>query len=313
MSEYSEHHDLHVQRSADRPLYSRDPTYIPRVAAVHDLCGYGKCSLTAAIPILSAAGCDVCPVPTSLFSSHTLFPHFVSLDTTDFISGYMDAWKKIGVHLDAIYSGFLGSAQQVSLIERLYREYPHALRFVDPVMGDDGKMYPTYTQDLCTATKKLVPGADVLMPNLTEASLLTGIQYRGQDVTPAFVTTLLAALLAQGAHAVVLKGIDHGDGFLRNYVATDSQLPDLKAGKPVMSELRHAKLAHMIHGTGDAFASALCAGIMAGKTLEEAARIAGEFVRDAMISTLDQPDYSRRGVSFELVLNRMTALIPREE
>lgn len=305
--------DLHVHQSADQPLYSRDPSYIPRVAAVHDLCGYGKCSLTAAIPILSAAGCDVCPVPTSLFSSHTLFPHFVSLDTTDFLSSYMDAWKQIGVHLDAVYSGFLGSSAQVSLIQRLYSEYPQALRFVDPVMGDDGKMYPTYTQDLCDATKKLVPGADVLMPNLTEASLLTGIAYQGQDVSREFVTQLLAALLEQGAHAVVLKGIDHADGFLRNYVATDGQLEDLKAGKPVMAELRHAKLAHMIHGTGDAFASALCAGIMAGKTLEDAARIAGEFVRDAMISTLDQPDYSRRGVSFELVLNRMTALIPREE
>lgn len=306
-------HSLQAHQSADQPLYSRDPSYIPRVAAVHDLCGYGKCSLTAAIPILSAAGCDVCPVPTSLFSSHTLFPHFVSLDTTDFLSSYLDSWKKIGVYLDAVYSGFLGSSTQVSLIQRLYSEYPKALRFVDPVMGDDGKMYPTYTQDLCDATKKLVPGADVLMPNLTEASLLTGIAYQGQDVSLEFVTRLLAALLEQGAHAVVLKGIDHADGFLRNYVATDGQLEDLKTGKPVMAELRHAKLAHMIHGTGDAFASALCAGIMAGKTLEDAARIAGEFVRDAMISTLDQPDYSRRGVSFELVLNRMTALIPREE
>lgn len=299
--------------TAGKPLYSREARYIPRVAAVHDMCGYGKCSLTAAIPILSAAGCDVCPVPTSLFSSHTLFPDFVSLDTTEFLTGYLDSWKRIGVDLDAIYSGFLGSADQVEIIKRLYGEYPKALRFVDPVMGDGGKMYPTYTQEMCEATKGLVAGADVLLPNLTEASLLTGIGYEGQDVDLAQVARLLSALLGMGAKAVVLKGIDHSDGFLRNYVATADQRQDLAAGKPVMTELRHAKLAHMIHGTGDAFASALCAAVLSGRSLRDSANIAGEFVRDAMISTLDQPDWARRGVNFELVLDRMTALVRHDD
>ena len=122
-----------------------------------------------------------------------------------------------------------------------------------------------------------------------------------------------------GAKAVIVKGIDHNDGFLRNFVATAgdgarvagaSGAPSHPA-HPEIHELKHAKLAHMIHGTGDAFASAVCAAIMAGKSLTEAASLAGEFVRDAMISTLDQPDFARRGVNFELVLDRMTALIPR--
>ena len=160
-------------------LYHREGAYIPRVAAVHDLCGYGKCSLGVAIPVLSAAGCDVCPVPTSLFSAHTKFPTFYMHDTTPMLHEYLDAWDREGVEVDAIYSGFLGSAQQVLAIQRLYREHPNALRIVDPVMGDGGQKYPTYTDEMCQATAGLVDGADLLTPNLTEASILTHLPYEG--------------------------------------------------------------------------------------------------------------------------------------
>lgn len=204
----------------DVTLYDRDPNYIPRVAAVHDMCGYGKCSLTAAIPILSAAGCDVCPVPTALFSAHTRYAVFTFHDTTDILSGYLDAWQKEDVELDGVYSGFLGSPDQVAIIQRLYREYPNALRLVDPVMGDAGEMYPTYTPELCEAMGALADGADVLMPNLTEASILTKRDYPGQDIDEATVNELLGALLELGAKNVVLKGIDHGDGKIVNYVAS---------------------------------------------------------------------------------------------
>ena len=275
----------------DVTLYDRDPHYIPRVAAVHDMCGYGKCSLTAAIPILSAAGCDVCPVPTALFSAHTKYAVFTFHDTTDILSGYLDAWRKENVELDGVYSGFLGSPDQVSIIQRLYREYPSALRLVDPVMGDAGQMYPTYTPELCEAMGALADGADVLMPNLTEASILTKRDYPGQDLDDATVTELLDALLGLGAKNVVLKGIDHGDGKIINYVASAEKLP------------------YMIHGTGDAFASALCGAVMAGRGLAESARIAGEFVRHAMESTRNQPHFEERGVSFELDLGELTSLV----
>ena len=202
----------------DVTLYDRDPNYIPRVAAVHDMCGYGKCSLTAAIPILSAAGCDVCPVPTALFSAHTRYAVFTFHDTTDILSGYLDAWQKEDVELDGVYSGFLGSPDQVAIIQRLYREYPNALRLVDPVMGDAGEMYPTYTPELCEAMGALADGADVLMPNLTEASILTKRDYPGQDIDEATVNELLGALLELGAKNVVLKGIE---GDVRPYNGTD--------------------------------------------------------------------------------------------
>ncbi|KFI46871.1 pyridoxine kinase [Bifidobacterium bohemicum] len=283
-------------------LYQRNPEYIPRVAAVHDMCGYGKCSLTAAIPILSAAGCDVCPVPTALFSAHTKFPVYTFQDTTDMLPAYLDAWGKIGVKLDGIYSGFLGSAEQVELIKRLYREYPKALRLVDPVMGDAGAMYPTYTKQMCQAVRTLADGADVLMPNLTEASLLTGRDYPGRGLTDSEATEWVGTLLDLGAKNVVLKGIDRADGKIRNFVG------NAQAGAASRIELVHDKLPYMIHGTGDAFAAALCGAVMAGRNLAQAARIAGEFVRHAMESTRHQPDFQKRGVSFELNLGELTGL-----
>lgn len=284
-------------------LYQRNPLYIPRIAAVHDMCGYGKCSLTAAIPILSAAGCDVCPVPTALFSAHTKYEVFTMLDTTDMLSGYLDAWQQEGVELDGVYSGFLGSPEQVALIQRLYSEYPNALRLVDPVMGDNGQMYPTYTQELCDAMGALADGADILMPNLTEAALLTHTEYQGQDIDDAQVNTIIQALFDLGAKHVVLKGIDHNDGRIRNYVASAED------GVEAKTELVHEKLPFMCHGTGDAFASALIGCVMTGMDLAGSARIAGEFVRNAMMSTKNQPNYEERGVSFELCLGELTNLI----
>ena len=292
------------QRDNQNRLYQRDAGYIPRVAAVHDMCGYGKCSLTAAIPILSAAGCDVCPVPTALFSAHTMFKDYTFHDTTEILTGYLDAWQKEGVDLDGIYSGFLGSAEQVDIILRMYRDYPKALRLVDPVMGDGGSMYPTYTEEMCKAVIRLVDGADLLMPNLTEVSLLTGLPYEGQNLSDEQVETRLARLLEMGARNVIIKGIDRGDGKLRNFVASAQQ-----GGSNDKQELVHDKLPFMIHGTGDAFASSLCGAVFAGKDLSEATEIAGEFVRSAMQHTRNQPNYQERGVSFELDLGLLTGMV----
>ena len=290
-----------MNNAQDLYLYKRDGAYIPRIAAVHDLCGYGKCSLGVAIPVLSAAGCDVCPVPTSLFSAHTRFPVFHMHDTTDMLSPYLDAWNAEGIELDAIYSGFLGAAEQVGAIQRLYREHPQALRIVDPVMGDGGKQYPTYTDELCAAMGDLVNGADVLTPNLTEASILTGIAYQGQDVDEAYVRTMIDALVSQGAKTVVLKGIVHeGEQIIRNYIG---------GADVAFAEVTSELLPYMLHGTGDLFASALLAAIMCGRSLLDAVDFAGSFVRDAMRVTCLQPDYEVRGVSFESRLGEVAALL----
>lgn len=281
-------------------LYKRSGSYIPRIAAVHDLCGYGKCSLGIAIPVLSAAGCDVCPVPTSLFSAHTRFPKWYMHDTTSMLEPYLDAWQEEGIELDAVYSGFLGAPEQVGAIKRLFREYPGALRIVDPVMGDGGEPYPTYTPELCAAMGELVDGADLLTPNLTEAAILTGVAYEGQDVSLEFVRKTIDALLQKGAKNVVLKGIVHGDGLIRNYVA----------GQDVeLAEVSGELLPYMLHGTGDLYASALLATLMAGKSLLRSVEFASTLVRDAMRVTSEQPDYEVRGVSFETVLGEITQLV----
>lgn len=281
-------------------LYTRKDDYIPRIAAVHDLCGYGKCSLGVAIPVLSAAGCDVCPVPTGLFSSHTAFPTFYMHDTTEMLSDYLDAWKAVGIDIDAVYSGFLGAPEQVDSIKRLYTDYPNALRVVDPVMADHGKVYPTYTPELCEAMGSLADGADILTPNLTEASIILGIEWPGQNIDDDTVHKMIDALRKRGAKNVVLKGIERGDGKIRNYVAGESV---------EFSETVNEKLPYMLHGTGDLFASALLAAIMAGKDLLTATKFASDFVVDAMKVTAHQPDYQNRGVSFEPLLGKISALL----
>lgn len=297
-----------MNRTSNLPLYARKGRYLPRVAAVHDLCGYGKCSLGIAIPVLSAGGIDVCPVPTSLFSAHTRFPKFYMHDTTDMLTDYLDAWEEEGIQLDGIYSGFLGSAEQVGAILRLYRDHPSALRIVDPVMGDGGRKYPTYTDEMCDAMRDLVDGADVLTPNLTEASILTGVAYEGQDVSEDHVSRLMGRLLAMGAKSVVLKGVIHeGEAVIRNYVSVADEAGE--GGDPVTHEVAGELLPFMLHGTGDLFASGLTAAIYAGRGLLDAVGFAGTLVRHAMEITRDQPDFEVRGVSFESVLGDVTALL----
>ncbi|MBQ9069584.1 MAG: bifunctional hydroxymethylpyrimidine kinase/phosphomethylpyrimidine kinase [Eggerthellaceae bacterium] len=281
-------------------LYTREGAYIPRIAAVHDLCGYGKCSLGIAIPVLSAAGCDVCPVPTGLFSSHTAFPGWYMHDTTEILADYLEAWRGIDVELDAVYSGFLGASEQVERIRDIYTTYPNALRVVDPVMADHGEVYPTYTPDLVAAMGKLAEGADILTPNLTEAAIILGREWSGADIDESEVRETISALRDRGAKNVVLKGIEHGDGLIHNYVWGDAV---------EFTETTNAKLPYMLHGTGDLFASALLAAVMAGKGLAESTRFAADLTADAMVVSAKQPHFEDRGVSFEPLLGKVAALL----
>ncbi|MBQ9954811.1 MAG: bifunctional hydroxymethylpyrimidine kinase/phosphomethylpyrimidine kinase [Eggerthellaceae bacterium] len=282
-------------------LYERAGAYIPRIAAVHDLCGYGKCSLGVAIPVLSSAGCDVCPVPTGLFSSHTAFPGWYMHDTTDILDDYLAAWRGIGVEIDAVYSGFLGAPEQVDVIRGLYEEHPTALRVVDPVMADHGKVYPTYTPELCQAMAELACEADILTPNLTEAAIILGEEWKGTDISDAEAERIVNALVERGAKHVVLKGIRReGEDVVRNFVGG--------VGLDVV-EVNNAYLPYMLHGTGDVYASCLLAAVMAGRTLVEATAFAGDFVHDAMLVSAEQPNFRDRGVSFEPLLGKVSALL----
>ena len=281
-------------------LYQRKGAYIPRIAAVHDLCGYGKCSLGVAIPVLSAAGVDVCPVPTGLFSSHTAFPGWYMHDTTGILHDYLEAWKGIDVEIDAVYSGFLGAPEQVDIIRDIYATYPNALKVVDPVMADHGQVYPTYTPELVAAMADLADDADILTPNLTEAAIILGREWHGADIAEDEVRDIIGALRERGAKNVVLKGIEHGDGLIHNYTWGDAA---------EFSETTNAKLPYMLHGTGDLFASALLAAVMTGRALSEAAAFAADLTADAMVVSAKQPNFEARGVSFEPLLGKVAALL----
>ena len=285
-------------------LYNREKDYIPRIAAIHDLCGYGKCSLGVAIPVLSAAGCDVCPVPTGLFSNHTAFPEWHMHDTTEILNDYLNAWKGIDVDIDAIYSGFLGSEEQVDIIRSVYETYPNALKIVDPVMADHGQVYPTYTEDLCQAMASLACDADILTPNLTEAAIILGEpigdEWGGSNIDDEEAHRILNALLDLGAKYVVLKGIQREDGIIRNFVG----------GKDMeITEASNEFLPYMLHGTGDLYASSLLAAVMVGKDMASAVEFAGNITHDAMIVSSKQPNFQDRGVNFETLLGQVTDLL----
>lgn len=286
--------------TASSPLFERKGAYIPRIAAVHDLCGYGKCSLGVAIPVLSAGGNDVCPVPTGLFSNHTAFPTWHMHDTTEMLDSYLQAWKDVNIDIDAIYSGFLGAPEQCDSIRQLWNDYPNALRVVDPAMADHGKVYPTYTPELCQAMAGLASGCDVLTPNLTEAAIILGEEWHGQNISEDEARRIIEALLEKGAKNVILKGIDRSDGIIRNYVQGEQN---------EFAETRNELLPYMLHGTGDLYASCLLAAIMAGKTLLDAAQFASDFVAEAMVLTNEQPDFRNRGVSFEPLLGKIAGLL----
>ncbi len=288
--------------AAEIYLFEPKAQYIPRVAAVHDICGYGNCSLTVAIPVLGVGGIDVCPVPTAIFSSHTQYSDF-TMTNTDNLQAYIDSWQKIGVDIDAVYSGFLGSKDQIDIILELKNRYQDALMIIDPVMADHGKMYPTYTKELCDEMKRLAAKADVLTPNLTEAAFLTDLPYTGQSPSEEEINRLIDALLALGSKYIVLKGITDDAGSVTNIIAGH----DIRT-----SSITGPLYPEYLHGTGDLFASVISALVMAGKSLEEAVAFSTEFVYRSLEVSSHQPEFRARGVSFEPLLGGIAEFIQRD-
>lgn len=292
-----------VQQAADVQIYEPVPDYIPRVAAVHDICGYGKCSLAVVIPVLAAAGVDVCPVPTAVFSNHTGYESYTFLDTSEQLTEFLAAWQANHVEIDGIYSGFLGSESQIQTILDLSAMYPGALMFIDPVMGDHGVRYKTYTDAMCDEMKRLAQAADVLTPNLTEAAILTGIPYEGQSPGPETTERLLEALLELGSRHVVLKGIQRGE-----------TVTNLIAGREIETVGITGMLHPLrLHGTGDLFSSVLIAALMAGRNLEAATRFATDLLYRAMLVSEKQPRHLERGVNFEFLIGDVAGFTARGE
>lgn len=277
----------------------------PRVAAIHDMSGFGRCSLTVAIPILSAMGVQCCPLPTAFLSTHTGgFEGFTFLDMTDEMPKVADHWASLGLTFQAIYSGFLGSARQIGIVEDFIRRFrrPDTVVVIDPVMGDYGRVYQTYTAAMCDGMARLAELADVITPNLTEAALLLGQPYDALPAGEAGLRQIMERLSLEGRRSVVLTGASLAPG------QTGAVCYDARTGRTQV--VQTAYIAHEFHGTGDVFASVLTGALVRGSALADAAGQAAEFVRACAQRTAAENLPMREGVDFEPLLG---LLIPGKE
>ena len=273
----------------------------PCVAAIHDMSGFGRCSLTVAIPVLSAMGVQCCPLPTAFLSTHTGgFENFTFLDMTDEMPKVAAHWKSLGLRFQAVYSGFLGSERQIGIVEDFIRDFrtPDSVVVVDPVMGDHGAVYQTYTPAMCAGMARLAEQADVITPNLTEAALLLGIPY---DTLPAGedgCREIVERLSLGGRRSVVLTGASTAPHL------TGAMCFDAASGRTEAVQTR--RVDREFHGTGDVFASVLTGALVHGRSLAEAAGQAVEFIRACAERTAAEGLPLREGVDFEPLLGFLT-------
>ncbi len=260
---------------------------LPRVAAVHDLSGFGKCGLAVAIPVLSAMGVEVCTLPTAVLSTNTAFAGFRVSVFTEFLDEHAKHWQEIGLAVDTLYSGWLANATQIAVIERAVTSLCPRLVVVDPVMGDDGKAYKMIDATMTDGFRRLSAKADVLTPNLTEACLLTGMEYNPSQNADS-MRDLAKRLRDLGAKSVVVKGIIRGDRLINGCLDDN-----------IYEEIPGEHLPYKMFGTGDLFASVLAGKLTKGASLFDAASFAGVFVRTIMRETVKYEDYARRGLVFE--------------
>ena len=273
----------------------------PRVAAIHDMSGFGRCSLTVAIPILSTMGLQCCPLPTAFLSTHTGgFEGFTFLDMTDEMPKVARHWKSLDLGFQAIYSGFLGSERQIGMVADFIRDFrsPETIVVIDPVMGDHGKVYQTYTPAMCAGTARLARQADVITPNLTEAALLLDMPYEALPSGEAGCREIVERLSLEGQRSVVLTGASCEPDL------TGAMCFDAKTGRTEAVQTR--RVPQEFHGTGDVFTSVLTGALVRGASLPEAARQAVDFVRACAERTALEALPMREGVDFEPLLGLLT-------
>ena len=271
----------------------------PRIAAIHDLSCFGRCSLTIALPVLSAMGCQCCPLPTALLSAHTGFSGNTFLDLTVEMGRIADHWAAMDLQFDAIYSGFLGSADQVDTVARFFDTFKKSgtAVIVDPVMGDHGTAYRTCTPELCRGMRVLAENSDVITPNLTEAALLLDRPY--EEIRQADAYEVVRRLSLGGRRSVVLTGYFSEPG------QTGALCFDRDSGES--KAVQTPREPQDFSGTGDLFASVLAGGAARGVPLFQAAQAAADFVRDCTARTLAEGLTEQDGVDFEPLLGQLTS------
>ncbi len=267
---------------------------LKRVAAIHDVSGFGKCSLTVALPIISAMGVEVSVIPTAVLSTHTGgFTGFTYRDLTEDMRPIAAHWKSLGIKFDAIYSGFLGSAEQIDIVTDFIGDFKEkdTVVLVDPAMADGGSMYSVFDLDFARQMTRLCAKADIIVPNFTEAAFMLGEEYRPAPYTKEYVKDMLHRLASLGPSKVVLTG-----------VAFDEKQVGSASYDSVSGEISYAlsgTVEGYFHGTGDVYASALLGAYMNGLSLAESARTAVDFTHGCIVRTKKVGTDLRYGVDFE--------------
>lgn len=268
-----------------------------KILSVQDISCFGQCSLTVALPILSACGVETAILPSAILSTHTAgFEGYTFRDLTEDMPSIKDHWKQEGIKFDAIYTGYLGSKRQIDIVKEIANDLltENGLLIVDPVMADNGQLYPGFDMDFVEDMKKLAFSADIILPNITEATLLTGLPYK-ETYDEEYIDSILRALHSLGAKTVVLTGV----GYSKD---TTGVVVSVEGNKDYYC---HRKIKTGWHGTGDVFASAFTGSYVSGKSLYEAATVAADFAVDCIDNTLGHDDHWY-GVKFEPLLGKLS-------
>ena len=263
-----------------------------KILTIQDISCVGQCSLTVALPILSAAGQETCILPSAVLSTHTAgFTGYTVRDLTEDIPAITDHWEKERIKFDAVYTGYLGSARQVDIVKRYFRDFGAGAKIiVDPAMADNGKLYAGFAPDFPQKMAELLDGADLVLPNLTEACFLLGKEYR-TTYDRAYIMDILEGLLARGAKNAALTGVSFEKGRL-GVVSLSGRTGDF-------SEYDTEHLPVSFHGTGDIYSSAAVGALTDGMSIPEALALAADYTVECIRLTLQEENHSWYGVNFE--------------
>ena len=271
-----------------------------RILTIQDISCVGQCSLTVALPILSACGLETAVLPSAVLSTHTAgFSGYTFRDLTEDMPAIAAHWEKEGIHFSAIYTGYLGSTKQIGYVRDIFRATaaPGCLKIVDPAMADNGKLYPGFDMEFVEAMKQLCADADYIVPNITESCFLTGMEYTA-DYDRAYIDEMLSKLTDLGCKNIILTGISYASGKTGIVVFENG----------VYSYYEHDFLPNSCHGTGDIYASAFTGALVRGNSAYRAAQIAADYTVECIKETakLDNHWY---GAAFEPVLGKLIDLL----
>lgn len=268
-----------------------------KLAAINDLTGFGRCALTVSLPIISHMKIQCCPLPTSILSNHTGYPHYSFFDCTSLIPDYMENWKKLYLKFEGIMCGFLGSVDQIAMVEEFITRFRtrRTKVIVDPIMGDHGKLYATYTEEMCMEMRRLVSLADIITPNVTECCKLTDVSYKEKGWKKKELLSMAEKLCSMGPEKIVITGIVQGS-FIANYVYEKDKPPRL---------LRTHKAGTERLGTGDVFAAIIAADAVNGVSFERSVKKASDFVKKTILKSIEMDIPKTDGVCFEELIHTL--------